>query len=193
MSPGRIALLAFALAAGCDRDSGLPGAMPDIAARSFDMPGPVDGPTGDLAMPDLTPPITLCQGTKLAGTCVQSFFNDAMRCFQTAGACFYNLTGYMQYQTCWKNGAKKLETQGMTTWLVNGRTCLTLVNDFNGTTFTAGGATLRFNGAMVICPDGSTVPNVNPNDVFYGCPELQAFLVPNPDVGCTFDNTMMCR
>ncbi|MCA1663308.1 MAG: hypothetical protein LC659_03405, partial [Myxococcales bacterium] len=81
----------------------LTAAAPLDVATPADFAG--DDLSGDLALRNYDLAWSMCAGTKLAGTCVEQFFEPFVACFRPAGHCgdYLHNTGD---EICWQDGAK---------------------------------------------------------------------------------------
>lgn len=157
------------------------------------------GSTGEVPvdMPDMTTPqdfaaLTFCQGTPIAGTCVQSFMAPVASCFDATGACTTNSPKPGDTNTCWETGAQFVSTTDAMTMKVQGtwksengaKTCM--MGEFTqlGFTFTTSAGKLTFNpgSGVVNCPDGSTL-TLSASDQYGGCADWKD-LVGVPMQGC---------
>jgi hypothetical protein len=145
----------------------------------------------DLAGVDLLPPRGFCEGTFVAGTCVQAFFAPLSSCFVASGSCNQSVPGVVSPTFCWSSGAEfKQVTSGNAldrTFISGDVICFT--EDIGGTVavktpwFAAGGHGLYYvpQTGDYGCEDGSS-GNIGPN--FGGCPALGALVAPST-TNCT--------
>lgn len=145
--------------------SGCPGGSPSDGA--VDMTQPLD-----LAA------LTFCQGTPIAGTCVQSYMAPVAACFNATGTCTTNAPSPGDTNTCWETGAQFLSTTDTASMKVQGnwksengaKTCMTGEFTAAGFTFTTSSGKLTYNPASgaVTCPDNSTL-NLSASGQYGGC------------------------
>jgi hypothetical protein len=146
----------------------------------------------DFAVPhdlgaDLSAPFTQdlgmsCAGTRIAGTCVERFFQPFMACFAPGGSC----ASFGRGSICWGNGATyELFYPGLSSsWTMNGQACLQWNEYPDGPTYrqqfctsesspctiehsiddgglyhysAVGGGLYDSDTGMFICPDGTQV------------------------------------
>jgi hypothetical protein len=200
-----VARFAVALAAGCGvaADTSAPFDMfastPDLSVDH-----PLDGGAVDLSR--VEPPVydlawSACAGTKLAGTCVERFFEPFVACFQPAGHC--DATGSQSgFDDCWQSGASFGGTYfgypRSRTWAMGKNVCLialdyppslrqfctagdpscvSMRDDGGSVVPTPGGARYDSQTGIFTCTDGTQV-DIGTN--FGGCTVLDTLLDPSP-------------
>jgi hypothetical protein len=124
-----------------------------------------------------------CEGTAVAGTCVQSFFAALPYCFQPAGICHEQIPVVAGSTTwCWKDGAELRQSlaaaSATRTFVMGAAVCFSETTPTGGqSSFLAGGMTLLLDtttGAFK-CPGGTT-GSIGAN--LGGCTALRDLLEP---------------
>jgi hypothetical protein len=176
-------VLLFAPMAACGQDA--------APAGELGVPHDLGADLSAASTPDLGPS---CAGTRIAGTCVERFFQPFMACFAPGGRC----GEFGRGSVCWESGAKyELAYPGLSaSWSMNGHACLGWneitqheqyctsesspctvehsVDDGGAYHYwTVGGGLYDRGTGIFTCPDGT---QVNLGNDFGGCPALNALL-----------------